>query len=155
MMKHCPTMGIVLWDWKGMLWISRSDEMKSVKERKWKKTCHTLATISTKVLPIQLFKLAKLFFYFYIYRGKYYRNLDFSLLCCIFTENTKYATPVIKMLLPQVCVRSAPSSIRTAFTVCNEICNINHYYLSCDLDVDIEIEEQIYHCLIWVTMHAA
>lgn len=58
-------------------------------------------------------------------------------------------------LLPEVRVRSVLSSARTAFTVCDEICNINHYYLSCDLDVDIEIEEQIYHCLIWVTMHAA
>lgn len=47
------------------------------------------------------------------------------------------------------CVFSLCSPlIRIAFTVCNEICNINHYYLSCDLDVDIEIEEQIYHRLI-------
>lgn len=40
--------------------------------------------------------------------------------------------------------RSNPRSppLHIAFTVCNEICNINHYYLSCDLDVDIEIEEQ-------------
>lgn len=40
--------------------------------------------------------------------------------------------------------RSGPCSppLHIAFTVCNEICNINHYYLSCDLDVDIEIEEQ-------------
>lgn len=48
----------------------------------------------------------------------------------------------------EVCVRSALSSLCGAFTVCAEICNINHDYLSCDLDVDIEIEEQIYHRLI-------
>lgn len=52
------------------------------------------------------------------------------------------------LLLPEVCVQSVLCSIRIAFTMCNEICNINHYYLSCDLDVDIEIEEQIYHRLI-------
>lgn len=52
------------------------------------------------------------------------------------------------LLLPEVCVQSVLCSIRIAFTMCNEICNINHYYLSCDLDVDIEIKEQIYHRLI-------
>lgn len=49
---------------------------------------------------------------------------------------------------PEACVQSLLSTIHIAFTVCNEICNINHYYLSCDLDVDIEIEEPIYHRLI-------
>lgn len=49
---------------------------------------------------------------------------------------------------PKVCVLSRLPSIHIAFTVCNKICNINHYYLSCDLDVNIEIEEQIYHRLI-------
>lgn len=52
------------------------------------------------------------------------------------------------LMLPEVCVQSVLCSIRIAFTMCNEICNINHYYLSCDLDVDIEIKEQIYHRLI-------
>lgn len=41
-----------------------------------------------------------------------------------------------------LCWRPPRPLRHIAFTVCNEICNINHYYLSCDLDVDIEIEEQ-------------
>lgn len=70
------------------------------------------------------------------------------------TWNPKHL-PLKCLCFPEVCVQSMLSPIHIAFTVCNEICNINHYYLSCDLDVDIEIEEQIYHRLIWVTMHAA
>lgn len=76
--------------------------------------------------------------------------LSFSLIQHL-TQHEPHATchqNVCILLLPEVCVQSVLTSTRIAFTVCNEICNINHYYLSCDLDVDIEIEEQIYHCLI-------
>lgn len=89
------------------------------------------------------------------------RQKDKTLNSVLFTEVTNKHSLCstcqsnVRISLPEACVQSLLSTIHIAFTVCNEICNINHYYLSCDLDVDIEIEEPIYHRLIWVTMHAA
>lgn len=132
----------LLWYCTVTLWISRSDGNKDsvvwtsgIKGGHERKYAIHWQLHWKKCTLIHFWTL----FFSDIHWGNCYRFFD-----------RKHEIAAIKMFVscrPEVCVQSVLSSIPIAFTLCNEICNINHYYLSCDLDVDIEIEEQMYHRL--------